>query len=475
MTNNYHRRIILIIGLLSTACHKDLNVFPTDADANGNLITDQTSAQLVLNGVYYRFAFGGADEAGVVSTRWTDINEHFPSELAGSSINSGNYDDSVSNLSFSPGLPAIDSIWVYGYDLVNAASGFIKNASPVSNIPAAAKQQMMAEASFLRAFGNSELLFYFGQYHDPTSTYGIILRDTFTTAANVVLSRSGVAAAYTSILADLDVAIKGLPALNSAICYANASDAKLLEARVLLNRGAAGDYAQVVTLANDIITNGPFTLEDSVKDIFLTKGFASSEVMLAIQPYPSEDYKWYNYVLNHDWEATDSFMSLLANAGRNQWVYQTVTPFFSPPVSEWTKYYTGNPNNPVMASLSTNSYAFRLSEAYLLEAEAITLSTGDLATAKTLLTTVMTHAGAGVQELAMVDGVTTPSALQLEIVKEYLRNFVVENGADWLALRRLPFATIQVLNPNIKRVNQLILPIPSAELTENNIIQNPGY
>ncbi len=334
---------------------------------------------------------------------------------------------------------------------------------------------MIAEASFLRAFGNSELLLYFGQYNNPSSKYGIIIRDTFVTADNINLPRSGVAAAYTAILSDLDSAIKGLPPLNSAIYYANVSDAKLLEARVLMNKGAAGDYAQVIALANDIITNGPFTLEDSVKDIFLTKGFASNEVMLAIQPYPDEDYKWYNYVLHYDWEATNSFVSLLANDARDQWAYKTITPFFSGPVNEWTKYYTGNPNNPVKTALSTNSYAFRLSEAYLLEAEAIALSNGDLTTARTLLKTVMSHAGAGALELAAVDGAATPAALQLEIVKEYLRNFVIENGTDWLALRRLPFATIQGLNPNITDAHQLILPIPTAELSENNVIQNPGY
>jgi len=84
---------------------------------------------------------------------------------------------------------------------------------------------------------------------------------------SIILAQS-VAAAYASILADLNGAIAGLPTLNSAIYYANASDAKLLKARVLMNRGASGDYAQVISLTNDIITNGPFALEDSFKRYF---------------------------------------------------------------------------------------------------------------------------------------------------------------------------------------------------------------
>ncbi len=107
--------------------------------------------------------------------------------------------------------------------------------------------------------------------------------------------------------------------------------------------------------------------------------------------------------------------------------------------------------------------------------EAITLSSGDLATAKTLLTTVMSHAGAGPQEMAAVAAATTPAALQLEIVKENMRNFAYENGVDWFALRRLPFATIQQLNPYIKDPTRLIWPIPTSELSENPVFQNPGY
>jgi hypothetical protein len=275
-------------------------------------------------------------------------------------------------------------------------------------------------------------------------------------------------------LADLDIAVSGLPILNSTIYYANASDAKLLKARVLMNRGAAGDYAQVIALTNDIIANGPFVLEDSVKDIFLTKGFSSREVMLGIQPYPNETYKFDLYQSSYNPGASNALVNLLANDARNQWVYKNVR-LFNFDFNELTKYYSGDPLNVVETPLSVYCYAFRLSEAYLLEAEAITLSGGNLPAAKTLLTTVMSHAGAGAQEIANVANAATPAALQLEIVKENMRNFVAENGIDWFALRRLPFATIQSLNPTITDPHQLIFPIPSAELVENNVIQNPGY
>jgi hypothetical protein len=97
-----------------------------------------------------------------------------------------------------------------------------------------------------------------------------------------------------------------------------------------------------------------------------------------------------------------------------------------------------------------------------------------MTSAKTLLTTVMSHAGAGADELAAVNEAATPDSLQLEIVKENMRNFACENGVDWLALRRLPLATQQQFNPLITNVEQLIFPIPKAEIN-SNVFQNPGY
>lgn len=461
--------ILLALGLSLAGCKKDLNIFPDNANVDGDLIKDQETAERVLLGVYYRFANGGFDELHNVSTRWTDIFECVPSQMAGT-IQDPGYADQMPTFLFNPSTDVIDSVWMYGFNLVNAANGFIKNASPAGNIQAAVKRQMLAEARFLRAFGNAELLFYFGQYRDPSSRYGIILRENFVTAATLNLPRSGVAAAYTSILGDLDMAIDGLPSLNSSIFFVNVWDAKLLKARVLMNRGAAGDYDQVISLTKDIIVNGPFVLEDSVKDIFRTKGYSSKEVMMAIQPFPSENYKWTNF----NWHPTDSLLSLVADDARNQWLFAMDDNPYSH-VLKITKYAPVGPRYPVTPPLSLHCYAFRLTEAYLLEAEAIALSGSDGSAAKDLLRTVMSHAGAGASELAAVDDASTPEELQLEIVKENMRNFVYENGVDWLALRRLPFATIQRLNPNIKDVNRLILPIPAIELSFNPVFQNPGY
>jgi len=467
--------VIIFAGIFLWSCKKELNVFPTTSEVDGNVIVDVNSAATVLNGVYYQFA-DAQNNYNVQTIEWTNVNEIFPSEMAGSLTNAA-YDDQIYSLTITPNTFGGDYIWDYGYKLVNAANGFIKNVTPVAKIPAATKKQMLAEAKFLRAFGNSELLLYYGQYYDPTSKYGIILRDEFVNTDNINVARSGVAAAYTSILADCDTAIAGLPATNTQTYYANASAAKLLKARVLINRGLAGDYAEVISLTNDVITNGPFALEDSVKNIFLTQGFNSKEVILGVQPFALQTFKCQQNQFIGNYPVSDGFVNLLQNDPRNQWVYRnddggTAYGSVYGSINELAKYYSGSTAIPVQTALAEYCYAFRLTEAYLLEAEAITLSNGDLGTAKTLLKTIKSHAG--ITDFTDVNNTNTAAALQVLVVKEEIKNFVAENGADWFALRRLPFTTAQTIQPALKSVNQLILPIPSSEISVNSlVVQNP--
>jgi len=96
--------------------------------------------------------------------------------------------------------------------------------------------------------------------------------------------------------------------------------------------------------------------------------------------------------------------------------------------------------------------------------------------AKTLLKEVMQHAG--FTDYSEVDAAGSSEDLQLLIVKEEMKNFVGEAGQDWLAVRRLPFATLQQLIPTIQSKTQLVLPIPQDEMKRNsalNGMQNPGY
>ncbi|MDR6781567.1 hypothetical protein ABIE26_001945 [Pedobacter africanus] len=468
----YRLLLLLLVAGTFISCDKQLNVYPTNKLVDGNVIIDLKSAETVLNGVYYAFAYAGMDNlTGIESVRWATVNEIMPSELAGT-LAYAYGQDGFMNMAYRNPNNILSSKWEYGYDIVNAANGFLKNVVPVKNIPEERKKQMIAEAKFLRAFGNADLLFYFGQYYDINSKYGIILRNEFVSAEQIRMARSSVAASYNAILKDLDEAIADLPPRGSKIHYTNLWAAKMLKARVLINRGAAGDYEQVINLTEDIILNGNFKLEQNLKDLFHVKGFSSEEVMLAVQPFPTERHKFYLNNSSVDFYVTPALKDLLTDDPRKDWMYKDAKNI-NGILPSITKYYSGNAMLPVKTPVVCNSYAFRLTEAYLTQAEAITLAKGDLAKAKLRLTDVMKRAG--LTDFSNVDKANTPEALQFLIVQEVRKNFLQESGLDWFAMRRLPMATLQSIRPAVKSRFSFILPIPMAEMSANGLMEpNPA-
>ncbi|MBS1919476.1 MAG: RagB/SusD family nutrient uptake outer membrane protein [Bacteroidetes bacterium] len=456
--------IYIVAAIFAAAfysCKKDLNALPGQAKVDGNVIVDQKSAEVALNGAYYRFVEGG-DDRGTPSVMWAYDHEIMPTWAAGY-LEYPYGGGALSDNSLTSQSYEAEYIWDAGYILVNAANGVLKGveAVPASKIDATRKTQIIAEAKFLRAYGNYRLLSFYGQYYDINSKYGIILRKDFVTSENIMLSRSTVKDCYDFILADVDDAIANAPDVNKA-WYASKWAAKALKARILINRGAPGDYAQVVTLTQDVIQNGPYVLEGNLKDIFSTKGLSSKEVILGIQPLPKQVNKSDNYFYyGPAYIPTIALTDLLQNDPRNTWVLGDVSGDLG-----ITKYE--GPQIEV-------SYAFRLTEMYLLEAEALVRSGGSMADAKTLLKTVMQHAG--VSDFSAVDNAATSDVLLLEIYKETVRNMLCEDGQDWFALLRLPFATVSSIRPTITSKNQYIFPIPHKEFIKNSAVgeQNPGY
>ncbi len=465
--------MLVLPACVLMGCKKELNVLPTDRQVDGNVIIDAKSAATVLNGVYYRFANASTDNNGIPSLKWMGVFETTPSILSGLLVNKNR--DGLNDFTIDRTGTATATKWSYGYSLVNAANGFLKNLAPATNIVDDIKKQMNAEGRFLRAFGNADLLFHYGQYRDINSKYGIILRTEFVNSDNIEQPRSSVKESYDAIIADLDAAIAGLPLRNTQLYYANVWVAKLLKARVLMNRGQGTDYATVISLTDDIIKNSKFKLEGLTKDIFWVKGFQSEEVMMSAQPFPNENDKYRQYQFYMQYIGTPKLTKLMTNDPRLDWTYKPVT-VRGVTSNMFTKYYSGNASVISFTPLSVNAYPFRLTEAYLLQAEAIALSGGNLAPAKTQLKEVMTHAG--FTEFGTVDGTNSGEAFQVLVVQETMKNFVGENGLDWLALRRLPLLTIQLpdFRPEIKSATSLLLPLPASELDANiKAEQNPGY
>jgi len=464
--------------LVLLSCNKQLNVLPTTQQVDGNIIKDSKGALTVLNGIYYQFANAGFDGNNNPSIEWCDYQEVNPSMLSGMVDYFADTRDLAAH-TYTPSNTG-SAMWNYYYKIVNAANGFLKNLEPVDNISSESKKQMIAEALFLRAYANTNLLLYYAQYDTSNSPYGVVLREEITTSNNIPKKRSTVAETYQSILQDIDSAIAGLPNRNTQPFYTNVWAAKLLKARLLINRGTQDDYNTVISLCKDIIAHGGFQLESSVKNIFLSAGLNSKEVILGVQPYLNDVYKFNSYLFYFNATATPFMLNLFNNDPRKSWMYQTVyDDDVSSDISLISKYYPSSINDttdPIPVSISSVSYAMRLSEAYLLEAEAIESSGGSMTEAKDLLTHILQSAG--YSEFSQLDNISTNEDLKLFTIEEEMKNFVCEAGQDWFAVRRLPFDKVQQLLPTIRSKTLLILPIPQSEMNRNSGLtgmQNPGY
>lgn len=461
-----------VVFCTQQACKKDLNALPENSRVDKVAITDAKTAEIALNGAYYTFA-----NASPIKTSW-QYHELPPAMLAGYlGYGFGALPEEENR---NDGLSLTD-YWDESYKLLNATNGVLAGLAPIPDdaFTANRKQEMMGELHFLRAYGHFKLLSYYGEWFKLSSSNGVLLRDEVSTKSNIAKSRSTVKESFDFILSDLDDAVANAPSVNKNY-YVTKWAAMVLKMRVLMSRGEAADYTEVVNLANNIIQSGPYQLEAKTQDIFRSKGLSSNEVILGLKPQANQEKDYYSrsaqYWPGHSamYVAKKALKDLLANDPRGAWLVGSPNPYsaYSPNTYFFIKYMVqGGTATPVTETY----YAMRLSEVYLLKAEAIVRSGGSLSDAKTAVKEVMTHAD--VTDFSAIDGANTPEDLLLQIYYETVKSLVAEDGQEWMAFLRLDFNTVKQLRPTITTQAQYILPIPHSEFVYNPAIgdQNPGY
>lgn len=458
------------------ACKKELGALPKNAKVESNTILDQGTAQISLNGVYYNFANASSTKVG-----WQQ-HQIIPASLAGYLGYGFGPAAAEQNRNLDVGSP----YWEESYRALNAANGLIKGVNLLAdnNFAGNRKKEMLAEARFIRAYAHFKLLIYFGEWYKPASPLGVLLRDELSTLSNIDKARSSVKESYDFILADLDEAIVNAPAANPSH-YVTKWAAMALKMRVLICRGGSGDYAEVIALANNIMANSPYVLEAKAEDIFHKNGLASKEVILGLKPQalqaadPYSKSKQYWPGASSLYVAKAALKDLYSNDPRQAWMIGTPNlSASSPNTFFFTKFYQQNTQPSV---LSETDYAIRLTEVYLLKAEALVRSGGSLADARILVHQIQEKAGITAvlnpAPYLAVEAANTPELLLVEIYKETSKSLVAEDGMEWMALLRLPFATVKQLKPAITVQEQYIFPVPAAEFKYNPSFgeQNTGY
>ena len=90
----------------------------------------------------------------------------------------------------------------------------------------------------------------------PTMSTVLLWREEIADFNNIFADRISVKESYENILADVEEGIKNLPDYTTSKRLSKQM-AQVIKAKLLMNRGWAGDYAAALAIVNDIIATAP--------------------------------------------------------------------------------------------------------------------------------------------------------------------------------------------------------------------------
>ncbi|MDY7396944.1 RagB/SusD family nutrient uptake outer membrane protein [Aureibaculum sp. 2210JD6-5] len=481
--------ILSLVGLFSCELAQDLDdfepLYALDAD---KAITNEATAELALAGVYsgFRQRSGGLGNPQLY---------FIPSIMSGTFVNNVIFNNGTefqgyaSNIPISSGARTNLGAYTRMYDIVNRANWLIEKVTPLAddNFPTSGrKAEIIAETKALRATANFYLLRIWGQFYDLDSQFGITLRTEPARSAEA-FPRNTVAEVYDAIIADLDEAIASAPDLRAKY-FTNKTYAKGLKAKVLLYKGA---YAEAATLAKEVIDNpdSDFDLATTYGSIFLDHTtpdlFNSSEILFGSKGEPQAGLGIGNYTGASVNPSYVDFASETTTIGNQEIIHDgtriasTIFDAGFPLGLDTYKYKTSD-----AADQYEMLYHLRMSEIYLIFAEAQARSTNSVTTeALEALNAVRIRAGAtntgGDGFVTYPETITLPQFLEAVRIEKYVE-LGAEMGEEWFDLVRYHFVDgfdVTTVKASATDPSKYILPIEAStiEAGGNVVAQNPGY
>ncbi|MDR0844447.1 MAG: RagB/SusD family nutrient uptake outer membrane protein [Tannerella sp.] len=463
---------VLMLGFSS--CNDFLDESPKYNLTKEYAVVDYASAKNIVNGAYSKLTattLGGeiAARLSVQAGVWSYASYSTNAQLA---YRQGNNDGAT--------------IWKQLYTVVNAANAAIESVSALADgkYPnVAEKNRLIAEARCLRAFTYLQIHWLWSYWWDNAeSPYGLIYRDKIADLENLQAERLSVGESYERILEDLTYAETYLNDIQSNR-YMSRQFAQALHAKLLLNRGWTGDYAEALALVQDIKAHSPaaFALETDLAKTY-TDAWDSKDVLfsryLGDLPSTTTAEFIYSYTLFYDnllaetpqaWVENDPRYPVISGEARAAETWDTSTR------TVYTKLYrTGRYSGP------TDKYAtyyFRYPELYLMEAELkFRLNPADISGALAPINELRRQYTNPVLPPLTA---STAEAFSETLFKEIVVSQFLENGSEWFASIRLqkdgkPW--LHTMQPELSiSPAKYCWPIPDDEMInhENKISQNP--
>jgi hypothetical protein len=242
--------IVIAAGMTLSSCEKFLTEDPYSSMPEELAITDNTTANYALVGIYDRFQstyFYGRHFLAAADACTPDVQS--------SPVNSGRYLGEMEWTMTNANADAAD-IWNYGYSAINAAN---KILSKVDGIDATEKQrqQIKGEALAIRGMVHLYLVRFFAQEYGNANDLGIPYM-----SESIIYdrpSRNSIGEVYTKVIADLEEASSLLKesGIDRAPYRINVWAAKALLAKAHMMKL---DYAAAKPILKDIIDNSKWKL-----------------------------------------------------------------------------------------------------------------------------------------------------------------------------------------------------------------------
>ena len=356
-------------------------------------------------------------------------------------------------------------IWTAIYRVIANANQVLKFLPEIDDLETVQKNHLEGEVRAIRALAHFDLLRYYGEHWNMSSTAGIPIIQT-PQALKDQPSRATVLASYQFIISEMTKAAGLMDQQIKDKAFININSVNALLARIYLYRG---DNEKAVEYATKVIASGEFQLFDSSKyqDVFRTKLNAESIFELL---FDSQNRSGYNGSTYSRADALRSELNYMASKnledffkGRAGDVRGSLLNF-STDDNDATILPDGRTQKYRGETTRDNSaFIIRYAEMFLIRAEA-------LGSIKGL---------ADLNFLRQKRGLTVLTPNQVSSSEDFLQAVLNERRAelnfeghryfDLARKRRIK----SVLNIEDFRS---IFPIPNREIIANpNIKQNPGY
>jgi hypothetical protein len=495
MKKIYAILFVAIFGISAHSCSADwMDLTPSDAASESEAVGTYADARIVLAGVYDAIQGNSSnyDYYGARMIYYGDVRGDDMQAAEAGKRTAACYEMNYT-------LSSAPAIWRSPYIVLRRANSLLAAVEKGTVGDATAEQlnPLKGEALVARALAHFDLLRVHALPYDAATTaanHGIPLVLS-PLSGNATPGRNTVGEVYAQVEKDLKDAISLLPDARS-YGYFNSWTAKALLARMYLYKGTADDNRNAFAAAEDIIDNSPYTLWTSGEYVAAWSKANTSEVIFEAVTAGSDDWvdrEGIGYLLSEDGYAdaiaTKAFVDFAETAYAGDvrlGIMKEATATGDGKFIGRKAYVNKYPGREGEQDFRVNNVPlFRLSEMYLIAAEAAA-KTGNQSAAAKYLNAIVARGNPSAAAVTAADATVERilSERRMEFIGEGHRFFdLIRNDKRIIRYTSEADRGWHVpLSPESQQFDRnyfrAILPIPQSEIDANPVIkeqQNPRY